>query len=146
MATAMRTSAPGLAQKTRFVHDRKNEAMTNEQPRRPATTTDAGIPVASQELSLTIGPDGPILLQDFYLIEQMANFNRERIAERQPHAKGGGAYGTFTVTRDVRRYTKAAVFQPGRDTDVLVRFSTVAGERGSPDTWRDPRGFALRMY
>ncbi len=113
---------------------------------RPATTTDAGIPVASQEHSLTIGPDGPVLLQDFYLIEQMANFNRERIAERQPHAKGGGAFGTFIVTQDVSRYTKAAVFAPGIETEVVVRFSTVAGERGSPDTWRDPRGFAVRFY
>ena len=120
--------------------------MTDYRAERPPTTNDAGIPVASQEHSLTVGPNGPILLQDFYLIEQMANFNRERIPERQPHAKGGGAYGTFTVTHDVRRYTKAAAFQPGRDTDVLVRFSTVAGERGSPDTWRDPRGFAVRMY
>jgi catalase len=113
---------------------------------RPPTTTDAGIPVASQEHSLTIGPDGPILLQDFYLIEQMANFNRERIPERQPHAKGGGAFGTFVVTDDVSRYTKAAVFQPGAKTEVVVRFSTVAGERGSPDTWRDPRGFAVKFY
>ena len=113
---------------------------------RPPTTTDAGIPVASQEHSLTIGPDGPILLQDFYLIEQMANFNRERIAERQPHAKGGGAFGAFTVTHDVSRYTKAAVFAPEAETEVVVRFSTVAGERGSPDTWRDPRGFAVRFY
>ena len=76
----------------------------------------------------------------------MANFNRERIAERQPHAKGGGAFGTFTVTQDVSRYTKAAVFAPGVETEVVVRFSTVAGERGSPDTWRDPRGFAVRFY
>ena len=113
---------------------------------RPATTTDAGIPVASQEHSLTIGPDGPILLQDFYLIEQMAKFNRERIPERQPHAKGGGAFGTFTVTQNVSWYTKAAVFAPGSETEVVVRFSTVAGERGSPDTWRDPRGFAVRFY
>ena len=85
-------------------------------------------------------------MNDFYLIEQIANFNRERIAERQPHAKGGGAFGTFEVTDDVRFYTKAAVFQPGSQTEVLARFSTVAGERGSPDTWRDPRGFALRFY
>src|ERR1700735_3559077 len=119
--------------------------MTSSQSR-PATTTDAGVPVASQEHSLTIGPDGPVLLQDFYLIEQMANFNRERIAERQPHAKGGGAFGTFTVTQDVSRYTKAAVFAPGTKSDVVIRFSTVAGERGSPDTWRDPRGFAVRFY
>jgi len=110
------------------------------------TTTDAGIPVESDEHSLTLGVDGPILLQDHYLIEQMAQFNRERIPERQPHAKGGGAFGRFEVTNDVSSYTKAAVFQPGTRTEMLVRFSTVAGERGSPDTWRDPRGFALKFY
>jgi catalase len=113
---------------------------------RKPTTTDAGIPVPSDEYSLTVGPDGPILLQDTYLLEQMANFNRERIAERQPHAKGSGAFGSFEVTQDVSAYTKAAVFQPGTRTDTLIRFSTVAGERGSPDTWRDPRGFALKFY
>jgi len=110
------------------------------------TTTDSGAPVVSDEHSLTAGPDGPILLQDYYLIEQMAQFNRERIPERQPHAKGGGAYGTFTVTGDVSAYTKAAVFQPGAETELVARFSTVAGERGSPDTWRDPRGFSLKFY
>ncbi len=110
------------------------------------TTTDAGIPVASDEHSLTVGPDGPILLHDHYLIEQMANFNRERIAERQPHAKGGGAFGRFEVTEDVSEYTKASVFQPGATTDTVMRFSSVAGERGSPDTWRDPRGFAIKFY
>jgi len=113
---------------------------------RKPTTTDAGIPVSSDEFSLTVGPDGPILLQDSYLIEQMANFNRERIPERQPHAKGSGAFGDFEVTEDVSAYSKAAVFQPGTKTDTLMRFSTVAGERGSPDTWRDVRGFALRFY
>jgi catalase len=116
-------------------------------PARPhPTTTDGGAPVASDDHSLTVGPDGPILLQDHYLIEQMANFNRERIPERQPHAKGSGAFGYFEVTADVSAYTKAAVFQPGTRTDTLIRFSTVAGERGSPDTWRDPRGFSLRFY
>jgi catalase len=110
------------------------------------TTTDAGIPVSSDEHSLTIGPDGPILLQDHYLIEQMANFNRERIPERQPHAKGSGAFGYFEVTHDVSQYTRAAVFQPEAKSDTLIRFSTVAGERGSPDTWRDPRGYSLRFY
>jgi catalase len=110
------------------------------------TTTDGGAPVASDEHSLTVGPDGPILLQDHYLIEQMAQFNRERIPERQPHAKGGGAFGKFVVTGDVSAYTRAAVFQPGAETETLIRFSTVAGERGSPDTWRDPRGFALKFY
>lgn len=114
--------------------------------KRKPTTTDAGIPVSSDEFSLTVGPDGPILLQDAYLIEQMANFNRERIPERQPHAKGSGAFGYFEVTKNVSAYTKAAVFQPGTRTDTLIRFSTVAGERGSPDTWRDVRGFALRFY
>ncbi len=118
--------------------------MTTSQSK--PTTTDAGIPVASDDHSLTVGPDGPILLHDHYLIEQMANFNRERIPERQPHAKGSGAFGYFQVTNDVSAYTKAAVFQPGTRTDTLIRFSTVAGERGSPDTWRDPRGFALKFY
>lgn len=118
--------------------------MTNDASH--PTTTDAGIPVASDEYSLTVGPDGPILLQDHYLIEQMANFNRERIPERQPHAKGGGAFGRFEVTNDVSAYTKADVFQPGTTVDTLVRFSSVAGERGSPDTWRDPRGFAVKFY
>lgn len=122
--------------------------MTSE-PRdksRKHTTNDAGAAVPSDEHSLTVGRDGPILLQDHYLLEQMANFNRERIPERQPHAKGSGAFGTFEVTHDVKKYTRAAVFQPSTKTDVLARFSTVAGERGSPDTWRDPRGFALKFY
>jgi catalase len=112
----------------------------------PRTTTDAGAPVASDEHSLTVGADGPILLQDQYLIEQMANFNRERIPERQPHAKGAGAFGHFETTEDVSAYTRAALFQAGVKTDMLARFSTVAGESGSPDTWRDPRGFALKFY
>ncbi len=112
----------------------------------PATTTDSGIPVESDDHSLTVGPDGPILLQDHYLIEQMAQWNRERTPERQPHAKGSGAFGSFEVTNDVSAYTKAAVFQPNTTTPMMARFSTVAGERGSPDTWRDPRGFALKFY
>ncbi|WP_113912620.1 catalase [Roseovarius dicentrarchi] len=118
--------------------------MTNKTGK--PTTTDAGIPVASDEHSLTVGRDGPIVLHDHYLIEQMAQFNRERIVERQPHAKGGGAFGHFQVTQDVSKYTSAAVFQPGVKTDTLIRFSTVAGESGSPDTWRDPRGFSLKFY
>jgi catalase len=76
----------------------------------------------------------------------MANFNRERIPERQPHAKGGGAFGHFEVTNDVSQYTKAACSSRAPDRHTLIRFSTVAGERGSPDTWRDPRGFALKFY
>jgi catalase len=87
------------------------------------TTNTAGIPAASDEHSLTVGPDGPILLQDHYLIEQMAQFNRERVPERQPHAKGGGAFGRFEVTNGVSAYTKADLFQPGRTIELLVRFS-----------------------
>ncbi|KRS17693.1 catalase [Roseovarius indicus] len=119
--------------------------MTDDK-KTPPTTTDAGFKVQSDEHSLTVGPDGPIVLNDHYLIEQMANFNRERIPERQPHAKGSGAFGTFETTQDVSKYTKAAIFQPGAKCEVVARFSTVAGERGSPDTWRDPRGFSIKMY
>ncbi|MCF8033639.1 MAG: catalase [Desulfarculaceae bacterium] len=118
--------------------------MSNDEKK--FTTNDAGIPVSSDEFSLTVGPDGPILLQDHYLMEQMANFNREMIPDRQPHAKGSGAFGNFEVTQDVSAYTKAALFQPGATTDMLARFSTVAGESGSPDSWRDVRGFALKFY
>ncbi|MEV7421008.1 MULTISPECIES: catalase [unclassified Streptomyces] len=112
----------------------------------PYTTNNVGIPVESDEHSLTVSPDGPILLQDHYLIEKMAQFNRERVPERVVHAKGAGAYGVFEVTNDVSQFTKADLFQPGRRTEMLARFSTVAGELGSPDTWRDPRGFALKFY
>ncbi|MDN4480521.1 catalase [Demequina muriae] len=110
------------------------------------TTTNAGAPVASDEHSQTVGQDGPISLTDHYLVEKLAQFNRERVPERVVHAKGGGAYGTLTVTNDVSKYTRASLFQPGATTDMLARFSTVAGEQGSPDTWRDPRGFALKFY
>jgi catalase len=102
----------------------KRPTLTTRAPVAEPTTTDAGIPVSSDEFSLTVGPDGPILLQDHYLIEQMANFNRERVPERQPHAKGSGAFGHFEVTQDVSKYTKAALLQPGTKTDMLARFST----------------------
>jgi catalase len=110
------------------------------------TTNNVGIPIASDNDSLTIGANGPILLQDHYLIEKNAQFNRERVPERVVHAKGGGAFGFLEVTEDVSQYTKAALFQPGVRTESLIRFSTVAGESGSPDTWRDPRGFAVKFY
>ncbi|RLV48741.1 catalase [Nocardioides mangrovicus] len=110
------------------------------------STTDTGAPAPSDRNSLTIGPDGPILLHDVHFVNQMAHFNRERVPERNVHAKGSGAFGTFETTEDVSAYTKAALFQPGVTTDMLARFSTVAGEQGSPDTWRDPRGFALKFY
>ncbi len=113
----------------------------------PATTTDAGIPAPSDEYSLSVGPNGPLLLQDHYLIQKMAQFNRERVPERVVHAKGTGAYGYFEVTRDVSQWTKAAFLNKvGKRTQVLLRFSTVAGELGSADTVRDPRGFALKFY
>ncbi len=112
----------------------------------PFTTTNSGAPVASDDHSLSVGADGPIVLHDHYLIEKLAQFNRERVPERVVHAKGHGAFGTFTTTADVSAYTRAALFQPGVTTEMLARFSTVAGEMGSPDTWRDPRGFALKFY
>ena len=110
------------------------------------TTTQTGTPVASDAHSLTNGPDGITALHDRYLVEKLASFNRERVPERNPHAKGGGAFGEFVVTEDVSQYTRAAVFQPGATSETLLRFSSVAGEQGSPDTWRDVRGFSLRFY
>jgi len=110
-------------------------------------TTASGIPYAENENTMTVGPRGPILLQDFILHEKMAHFNRERIPERVVHAKGSGAYGTFTVTHDISKYTKAKLFNTiGKQTKVFVRFSTVGGEKGSADTERDPRGFAVKFY
>ncbi|AEI12469.1 catalase [Cellulomonas gilvus] len=120
--------------------------MSHVPPPAPATTTNAGAPVASDAHALSVGPDGPIVLHDHYLVEKLAQFNRERVPERVVHAKGGGAFGTFRTTHDVSAYTRAALFQPGVETSMLARFSSVAGELGSPDTWRDPRGFALKFY
>jgi len=110
------------------------------------TTTNSGAPVASDQHSQSVGADGAIVLTDHYLVEKLAQFNRERVPERVVHAKGGGAFGRFETTGDVSAYTRAALFQPGVETEVLVRFSSVAGEQGSPDTWRDPRGFAVKFY
>ena len=110
------------------------------------STTQSGAPVTSDAHSKSVGADGAIILTDHYLIEKLAQFNRERVPERVVHAKGGGAFGTFKTTEDVSKYTKAALFQPGVETDMLIRFSSVAGEAGSPDTWRDPRGFAVKFY
>jgi catalase len=110
------------------------------------TTTQTGTPVASDAHSLTAGRDGVTALHDRYLVEKLAQFNRERIPERIVHAKGGGAFGEFVVTGDVTAYTKAAVFEPGTATRTLQRFSSVAGEQGSPDTWRDVRGFSVKFY
>ncbi len=114
---------------------------------RPILTTADGAPIADNENSLTVGPRGPLLMQDVALLEQMQHFNRERIPERVVHAKGSGAFGTFTVTNDVSRYTKAAFLNKvGKKTEVVARFSTVAGERGAADAERDVRGFAVKFY
>ncbi|MBK4346412.1 catalase [Lacisediminihabitans changchengi] len=110
------------------------------------TTSQTGTPVSSDDQSLTAGNNGVTALHDRYLVEKLAQFNRERIPERIVHAKGGGAFGDFVVTGDVSAYTKAAVFQPGAETETLIRFSSVAGEQGSPDTWRDVRGFSTKFY
>ena len=104
---------------------------------RPVLTSTAGAPVPDNQNSLTAGPRGPILLENYQLIEKLAHQNRERIPERVVHAKGSGAYGTLTVTHDISRYTRAKVFsQLGKKTEVLLRFSTVAGERGAADAER----------
>ncbi|MEW9898356.1 catalase [Chitinivorax sp. PXF-14] len=110
-------------------------------------TSSNGAPVADNQNSLSAGPRGPLLLQDYHLVEKLAQFNRERIPERVVHAKGSGAYGTFTVTQDISRYSYAKLFsQVGKETPVFLRFSTVGGEKGSADTARDPRGFAVKFY
>ncbi len=110
-------------------------------------TTTAGAPVADNENSLTAGARGPLLIQDYQLIEKLAHQNRERIPERTVHAKGWGAHGTFTVTSDITKYTRASLFSAvGKKTEMIARFSTVAGELGAADHERDVRGFALKFY
>jgi catalase len=110
-------------------------------------TTASGAPIPDNQNSLTAGPFGPVLMQDFHLLEKLAHQNRERIPERTVHAKGSGAYGTLTVTNDVTKYTRAAALSKvGKKTEAFLRVSTVAGERGAADAERDVRGFALRFY
>lgn len=110
-------------------------------------TTGAGAPVGSNTDSLTAGPRGPMLLQDVWYLERLAHFDREVIPERRMHAKGSGAYGTFTVTGDITKYTRASIFSEiGKQTPTFTRFSTVAGERGAADAERDIRGFATKFY
>ncbi|MDR5803064.1 catalase [Caballeronia sp. LP006] len=116
--------------------------MTNER-----LTTAAGAPVGDNQNSQTAGPRGPVTLQDFWLIEKLAHFDREVIPERRVHAKGSGAFGTFRVTHDISRYTKAKIFSEiGKETPIFMRFSTVAGERGAADAERDVRGFSIKFY
>ncbi|MCB2181895.1 MAG: catalase [Desulfobulbaceae bacterium] len=110
-------------------------------------TTTAGNPIADNQNSLTAGARGPVLMQDYQLLEKLAHQNRERVPERVVHAKGSGAHGTFRVTQDISKYTKAKLFsEVGKETPVFLRFSTVAGERGAADAERDVRGFALKFY
>src|ERR1700691_5059651 len=110
-------------------------------------TTPAGAPVADNQNSLSAGPRGPLLMQDWQLLEKLAYQNRERIPERTVHAKGWGAHGTLTITNDLSRYTRANVFSAvGKQTPMLARFSTVAGEQGAADAERDVRGFAMKYY
>jgi catalase len=110
-------------------------------------TTNAGVPVPDNQNVMTAGPRGPLLMQDIWFLEKLAHFDREVIPERRMHAKGSGAYGTFTVTHDITRYTRAKIFSGiGKKTELFVRFSTVAGERGAADAERDIRGFAVKFY
>ncbi len=125
----------------------ENPHATNADATALATTTDSGIPAPSDEYSLTVGPAGPAVLHDHYVVQKMQHFNRERVPERVVHAKGSGAHGFFEVTEDVTQFTKASFLaEVGKRTPVFARFSTVAGEQGYPDTVRDPRGFALKFY
>ena len=120
--------------------------MPEDKKKEKTLTTAGGTPIADNQNSLTAGKRSPLLAQDVHLFEKLAHFNRERVPERVVHTKGAGAHGTFTVTHDITKYTKAKVFaQVGKKTDVFLRFSTVAGERGSADTVRDMRGFAMKF-
>src|SRR6201995_4595664 len=110
-------------------------------------TTAAGRPIGDNQNSLTVGPRGPVVFEDYLLFEKMAHFNRERVPERVVHAKGSAAHGTFTCTYpEMSKYTTAKVFEKGKKTPTFLRFSTVGGEKGSADSERDPRGFALKFY
>ena len=122
--------------------------MTTKLNAPASLTTEAGAPVPENQHAQTAGPTGPVLLQDFHLLEKLARFNRERIPERVVHAVGAGAHGHFEVTNpDLAQYTRMKVFsEKGKRTEVFARFSTVAGSRGAADTARDPRGFSLKFY
>ena len=123
-----------------------NAEHSGQGPEPTGGTTSNGAPHDSDRNSLSVGPDGPLMLHDVSLVEALAHFDREKVPERLPHAKGSGAFGTFETTEDVSAYTKAGIFQQGASSEVISRFSTVAGEQGSPDTWRDVRGFSVRLY
>ena len=121
--------------------------MTEEPNQPPTLTTASGAPVDDNQNTITSGPRGPVLLQDYWLLEKLATFNRERIPERIVHAKGSAAHGTLTITNDITKYSKAKIFGTvGKQVPAYLRFSTVAGERGAADAERDVRGFALKFY
>src|ERR1700750_1095308 len=122
----------------------KRRSITMAQ--KPTLTTTAGNPIADNQNSMTAGPLGPVLMQDYQLLEKLAHQNRERIPERTVHAKGWGAHGTLTITGDISKFTKAKALQKGAKTPMIARFSTVAGELGAADAERDVRGFALKFY
>ena len=118
-----------------------------DKKKKPKLTTAAGAPVVDNQNTMTAGPRGPALLQDVWFLEKLSHFDREVIPERRMHAKGSGAYGTFTVTHDISKYTKAKIFsEVNKKTDLFLRFSTVAGERGAADAERDIRGVAIKFY
>ena len=110
-------------------------------------TSDYGAPVGDNQFSKTVGPNGPVLLEDFHLYEKLTRFDRERIPERVVHARGAGAFGTFKLENSMKQYTKASIFQEeGQETEVLARFSSVAHSKHSPESLRDPRGFSVKFY
>src|SRR5260221_14659555 len=125
-----------------------NRGGSMAEEKKKIMTTDAGRPVGDNQNSLTVGPRGPVVFEDFLLFENMAHFNRERIPERVVHAKGSGAHGHFVCTSaEITKYTTAKLFNTVvKKTPTFIRFSTVGGEKGSADTARDPRGFALKFY
>lgn len=124
-----------------------HKTLSGDKDEQKGLTTGSGAPVVDNNKVITAGPRGPMLLQDVWFLEKLAHFDREVIPERRMHAKGSGAYGKLTVTHDISRYTRAKMFaEVGKTTDLFLRFSTVAGERGAADAERDIRGFAIKFY
>lgn len=127
--------------------DKKITSKNDVIGKNPKVTNGAGIPVANNQTAMTVGPRGPMAMEDVWYMEKMAHFDREVIPERRMHAKGSGAFGTFKVTNDITKYTKAKIFsEVGKETEIFIRFSTVAGERGAADAERDIRGYAIKFY
>jgi DNA-binding ferritin-like protein len=147
MVVNLATDLESFRAKVRGVVEMADESGDRGTVNLKKLTTVAGAPVVDNQNAMTAGPRGPMLLQDVWFLEKLAHFDREVIPERRMHAKGSGAFGTFTVTHDITRYTKAKLFSAvGKKTEMFVRFSTVAGERGAADAERDIRGFAMKFY